>query len=80
LYSGLRFNNERKIKDGPVKILRFPDLKPEKGIPWTRVHIARLEKAGKFPKRVHLSANTIGWFDTEIDEMLRQRAAERPTA
>lgn len=28
-------------------------------------HIARLEAAGQFPKRVRLGANRVGWVETE---------------
>jgi predicted DNA-binding transcriptional regulator AlpA len=53
-----------------MKFLRYPDLKPEKGIPFTRQHIATLEKEGKFPRRVWLGRNTSGWFEQQIDEYL----------
>jgi prophage regulatory protein len=58
-------------------ILRYPDLQSKKGIPWSRMHIDRLEKVGKFPKRVHIGANTIGWIEDEIDAMIAAAAAER---
>jgi prophage regulatory protein len=47
------------------KLLRFADLKPEKGVPWSRMHLDRLEKAGKFPKRVKLSPSTVAWIEEE---------------
>jgi len=53
-----------------MRFLRFPELKTEKGIPWSRVHVDRLEKAGKFPKRVRLGVNTVAWREDEIDAML----------
>lgn len=40
-------------------------------------HIARLEKAGKFPKRVQLGPNRVGWVETEIQEWLSERLARR---
>ena len=60
-----------------MRVLRFKDLKPMKGIPWTRVHINRLEKAGKFPRRIRLGGNTVTYDENEIDEFLAARAAER---
>jgi prophage regulatory protein len=59
------------------RFLRFPQLKAEKGIPWSRMHVDRLEKAGKFPKRVRLGENTVAWQEDEIDAMLAAKAAER---
>jgi prophage regulatory protein len=49
------------------RLLTFPELKPLKGIPYTRQHLARLEKAGKFPARVQIGANRVGWLESEID-------------
>jgi prophage regulatory protein len=40
-------------------------------------HIARLEAAGKFPKRVQLGPPRIGWVDEEVEDWLRKRIAER---
>lgn len=60
--------------------LRFPDLKTKKGIPWSRPHVDRLEKAGKFPKRVQLGENTVAWDEAEIDAMLAAKAAQRISA
>jgi prophage regulatory protein len=60
-----------------VRFLRFPDLKLEKGIPFTRMHLDRLEKAGLFPQRVHLAPMTVAWVEGEIDAFLREKLADR---
>lgn len=36
-------------------------------------HVARLEKAGEFPKRVQLGACRVGWVEDEVLGWLRQR-------
>ncbi|MFZ0469965.1 MAG: AlpA family phage regulatory protein [Thiogranum sp.] len=36
-------------------------------------HIARLEKAGKFPKRVQLGPNRVGWVEEEVLDWLHNR-------
>ena len=36
-------------------------------------HIARLEKAGKFPKRVQLGPNRVGWVEEEVLDWLQAR-------
>ena len=36
-------------------------------------HIARLEKAGSFPKRVQLGPNRVGWVEDEVLDWLQQR-------
>lgn len=42
-------------------------------------HIARLEAAGLFPKRVHLGPGRVGWVDEEVQGWLVARIAERDT-
>ena len=59
------------------RFITFNELKPLKGISWTRMHLDRLEKAGRFPKRVHLSRQSIAWVESEIDDFLAERLAER---
>ncbi len=43
-------------------------------------HIARLEKAGQFPKRVQLGPSRVGWVEDEVLDWLQQRleARDRP--
>lgn len=57
--------------------LRFSDLKVQKGLPWSRMHIDRLEKAGKFPRRVRLSSKTVAWSEDEVDSFMQEKLAER---
>ncbi|MCF6316312.1 MAG: AlpA family phage regulatory protein [Marinosulfonomonas sp.] len=40
-------------------------------------HVARLEKAGKFPMRVQLGPNRVGWVESEILDWLQKRLDER---
>ncbi len=40
-------------------------------------HIARLEAAGQFPKRVRLGQGRVGWIDSEVEDWLRERIAQR---
>lgn len=42
-------------------------------------HIARLEAAGLFPKRVQLGPGRVGWVEEEIEEWMRERIAKRQT-
>ncbi len=60
-----------------MRLLRFRDLKALKGIPWSRVHITRLEKLGRFPRRIQVGLNTVAWDEAEVDAMLAARAAAR---
>jgi prophage regulatory protein len=58
------------------RLLDYQALK-ERGIPWTRIHLARLEAAGKFPLHINVSDNSIAWFEDEVDDFLEAKAAER---
>jgi len=58
------------------RLLTFADLKA-RGIPWTRMHIGRLEAAAKFPQHIDLGENSIASFEDEIDDFLEAKAAAR---
>jgi prophage regulatory protein len=57
-------------------LIPFDALKA-KGITLSKVQIWRLEKIGKFPKRVSVSAARHAWVETEIDAMISARIAAR---
>ncbi|WP_366518995.1 helix-turn-helix transcriptional regulator [Parerythrobacter lacustris] len=44
---------------------------------YSPAHIARLEAAGQFPKRVRLGPGRVGWVDEEIEDWIRKRIAVR---
>lgn len=46
-------------------------------VPYSPQHIARLEKAGKFPKRVQLGPNRVGWVEEEVQDWLVAKAIQR---
>jgi predicted DNA-binding transcriptional regulator AlpA len=50
------------------RFITFADLKSLKGIAYTRQHIDRLERAGRWPQRVQLGPNRVAWWESEIDE------------
>jgi prophage regulatory protein len=43
-----------------------PDLKA-KGVPYSKPHLWRLERAGEFAKRVPIGASRYGYVESEID-------------
>ena len=60
-----------------ARYLRYPDLKPLKGITFSRQHIGRLQKAMKFPLSVSFGDNTEVFSNEEIDQWVADRIAER---
>jgi prophage regulatory protein len=50
------------------------------GIPYSPQHIARLEKAKQFPKRIELGQCRVAWCYKEICEWIAERIARRDAA
>lgn len=55
-------------------------LREEFGIAFSRAHLARLEKAGQFPKRVKLSVNRVSWVESEVIAWCADRNQAREAA
>jgi len=58
------------------RIIRKPELFSKIGL--SDATIWRMEKAGRFPQRIQLGGNSVGWFDDEIEMWLSKKAADRP--
>ena len=60
------------------RFTRFPALKLL-GIPWSRQHILRKQKAGTFPASFKLPVSHVNcWYEDEILEWLAQAKAQAP--
>jgi predicted DNA-binding transcriptional regulator AlpA len=62
-----------------MRLLSYDDLRPEKGIAYSRTQLWRLEKRSAFPRRVPLAGRNgrHGWVEHEIDEWIASRIALR---
>lgn len=63
-----------------MRVLSFSQLRPVKGIPYSREHLRRLVKARRFPRPInlgHRSNARHAWLEEEIDQWLADRMAER---
>jgi predicted DNA-binding transcriptional regulator AlpA len=66
-----------------AKLIDFKSLGPTKGINYSRDHLRRKWKSGEFPKPIVLSKTKssnnrrICWIESEIDDWIAARAAER---
>ena len=65
---------EPRDRETPARILRFVEVKPRIG-DLARSTVWRLEKAGKFPAHRQISANAVGWLESEIEEWIAERKA-----
>ena len=64
-------NTEVAMSD--FRLVDKKGLKTIYGIPYCSQHIARLEKAGEFPKRLHLGACRVAWYCSEIEAWIASR-------
>jgi prophage regulatory protein len=60
------------------RLVSKKELKSIYGIPYSFTHIARLEHAGSFPKRIQLGKCRVAWLAGELEEWIDERAARRP--
>jgi prophage regulatory protein len=59
------------------KLVTKKELKSIYGVPYCPAHIARLEAAGSFPKRVTLGACRVAWVAEEVEAWIEERVASR---
>ncbi len=61
----------------PKQVVSKKELRTVCGIPYSPQHIARLEAAGQFPKRIRLGQNRVVWLLKEVEAWLDERIASR---
>ncbi len=49
-------------------------------VPYVPQHILRLEKKGKFPKRIKVGERRVGWWLHEVMAWLEQKSGKEPSA
>lgn len=54
-----------------------PQLLKARGITYSRAHLWRLERDGRFPRRVRLGAGKFAYVEREIDDFIAARIAAR---
>jgi len=59
-----------------VRFLDYDGLK-KAGITHSRIHLGRLEREGRFPRRVLLGRNRVAWIEDEVSAWMAERAAAR---
>ena len=59
------------------RLLTMSQLRPEKGVPYSRPHLYRLIDDGRFPAPIRLSDNRIAFLESEINSWIEARIAER---
>jgi prophage regulatory protein len=59
-----------------MKVLAFSELRG-KGIPFSRQWIHKLVRRGEFPTPLKIGSKTNAWAESEINEYLENRLAQR---
>jgi prophage regulatory protein len=55
-----------------MRTYRFRELKSA-GVPFTRKHVAHLEKRNGFPMHFNIGENSIAWVADEVDRWVEER-------
>lgn len=72
--SGCSYNQENPMSH-PKQLICKKEL--TKLVKYSSQHIARLEKAGQFPKRLRLGQNRVAWLQAEVEDWIEERLAKR---
>jgi prophage regulatory protein len=57
----------------PDRSLRLPEV--QRYVPYSKMHIDRLEKADGFPKRIKIGPGRVVWLESEIIAWLAAKRA-----
>ncbi len=63
------------MTDFPDRIISAKERR--RMVPYSDVHIRRMENAGRFPRRIPLGPGRIGWRLSEVMQWIEDRTAER---
>jgi prophage regulatory protein len=58
----------------PERILRVAEVSARTGLARSSIYMHM--QAHEFPKQIHLSVNSVGWLESEINEWMAKRIAE----
>ncbi len=61
-----------------MNILRLPEVRQRTGRSRSRIYAD--VQAGKFPKPINIGPRAIGWIQSEVDDWIAARIAEREAA
>jgi prophage regulatory protein len=64
-------NARELVKDGPIKVLRLPQVCGLTGL--CRSMIYQMEADLRFPSRIKLGTRAVGWLEKEVQDWLLRR-------
>jgi len=63
-----------------MRLIDYPNLKTLKGVSYSKVQLWRLERQGKFPKRITVGPQRYAWIESELDKWIESRIRARDEA
>jgi prophage regulatory protein len=70
-------SRSRRDDMSTTKLLGIDELRPAKGILYSKPHIWRKIREGSFPSPIRLGENRIAFVEAEIDAWIEAKVAER---
>jgi prophage regulatory protein len=66
-----------RARTRPICLLRLPQVIHRTGLKKTTLY--QLQKDGTFPMRIHITSNSVGWIEEEVNTWIAGRvAASKP--
>ncbi|HJS89758.1 MAG TPA: AlpA family transcriptional regulator [Steroidobacteraceae bacterium] len=69
--SGPSVENEPPNRHSPIRLLRLAQVMEMTGLRKTKIY--ELHAEGAFPRRVKITAHSVGWVEAEVQAWLAQR-------
>ena len=67
----MKYNTVIDNPQHQINVVRYSEVVGMTGL--SRTTIWRLERAGKFPQRLRLSSNRVGWYQNEVEKWISTR-------
>ena len=74
-YYGTKLQVYASMSSEPSRLIDHHELLSR--VPYSRVQIWRLERQGRFPRRLRIGPNRVAWIESEIEGWINARKQER---
>jgi prophage regulatory protein len=69
--SGPSVGSQTPSRQSPIKLLRLPQVMEMTGLRKTKIY--ELHAEGAFPRRVKITAHSVGWVEAEVQAWVARR-------
>lgn len=60
-------------------LVTLPELRERFGVPFSKSHLYRLERSGKFPARVKIAARRVAWDEAAVIAWVQRQISVQGT-